>query len=45
LPSSVCLNVASGRLVLGRWQRVFFIELDGARERQLSVFVFGEAGE
>src|SRR5688500_6351965 len=26
LPSSVSLNVASGRLVLGRWQRVFLVE-------------------
>jgi secondary thiamine-phosphate synthase enzyme len=45
LPSSVCLNVTSGRLVLGQWQRVFFVELDGSRERQISVLVFGEAGE
>ena len=37
LPSSVCLNVSSGRLLLGRWQRVFFVELDGPREREISV--------
>ena len=28
--------------MLGRWQRVFFVELDGAREREISVLVFGE---
>jgi secondary thiamine-phosphate synthase enzyme len=43
LPSSVCLNVSKGQLVLGRWQRVFFVELDGPRERELSIFGFGEA--
>jgi secondary thiamine-phosphate synthase enzyme len=43
LPSSTCLNVTLGRLLLGRWQRVFFVELDGPRERDLSVLVFGEA--
>jgi secondary thiamine-phosphate synthase enzyme len=44
LPTSACLNVARGRLVLGRWQRVFLVELDGPRERDISVVVFGEAG-
>ena len=33
LPTSVCLNISRGRLMLGRWQRVFFVELDGPRER------------
>ena len=42
LPSSACLNVAGGRLLLGRWQRVFLVELDGPRERQVSVVIFGE---
>ena len=44
LPSSACLNVVGGRLFLGRWQRVFFVELDGPREREISVLVFGEIG-
>jgi secondary thiamine-phosphate synthase enzyme len=43
LPSSACLNVADGRLLLGRWQRVFFVELDGPRDREISVVLFGEA--
>lgn len=44
LPSSACLNVTRGRLLLGRWQRVFLVELDGPREREVSVIVVGEAG-
>ena len=44
LPSSVCLNVASGRLLLGKWQRVFLVELDGPREREVSALLLGEAG-
>jgi secondary thiamine-phosphate synthase enzyme len=43
LPSSVCLNVVGGRLRLGRWQRVFFVELDGPREREISVLAMGES--
>jgi secondary thiamine-phosphate synthase enzyme len=45
LPSSACLNVTQGRLVLGRWQRVFLVELDGPREREISVLVLGESGQ
>jgi secondary thiamine-phosphate synthase enzyme len=44
LPSSACLNVTAGRLRLGRWQRVFFVELDGPRERDLSVVIIGGEG-
>lgn len=43
LPSSACLNVSRGRLVLGQWQRIFFVELDGPRERDVSLLVYGEA--
>jgi secondary thiamine-phosphate synthase enzyme len=45
LPSSACLNVIRGRPVLGKWQRVFFVELDGPRERDLSVLIVGVAGQ
>jgi secondary thiamine-phosphate synthase enzyme len=41
LPMSVCVNVANGLLQLGRWQRIFLIELDEARERSVSVMVMG----
>lgn len=43
LASSVCLNVANGCLQLGRWQRVFLVELDGPQTRELSVAIFGVA--
>jgi secondary thiamine-phosphate synthase enzyme len=29
----------NGRLLLGRWQGIYFIELDGPRERQVQVYV------
>ena len=43
LSASVSLNVVDGCLELGRWQRVFFVELDGPRERELSILLLGEA--
>jgi secondary thiamine-phosphate synthase enzyme len=43
LGSSASLNLAEGRLQLGRWQRVFLVELDGPRAREVSVLVLGEA--
>ncbi|HEY6555297.1 MAG TPA: secondary thiamine-phosphate synthase enzyme YjbQ [Vicinamibacteria bacterium] len=41
LGASVCLNVALGRLDLGEWQSVFLVELDGPRDRTLSIQVIG----
>ena len=41
MPSSASLNVAGGRLQLGRWQRVFLVELDGPRSREISLIVLG----
>jgi secondary thiamine-phosphate synthase enzyme len=35
--SSVVVPVSGGRLALGRWQRVFFCEFDGPRQRELRV--------
>jgi secondary thiamine-phosphate synthase enzyme len=29
----------NGKLVLGRWQGIYFIELDGPRERNVTVYV------
>jgi thiamine phosphate synthase YjbQ (UPF0047 family) len=34
--------VRDGRAQLGRWQRVFLVELDTARPREVLVQVFGE---
>ena len=36
------MNVASGRLQLGTWQRVLLVELDGPREREVSLLALGE---
>jgi secondary thiamine-phosphate synthase enzyme len=41
LHTSETLNIDDGRLQLGRWQRIFFLELDGARPRSVSVMVMG----
>ena len=45
LPTSACLNITNGRLTLGRWQRGFVVELDGPRDREISMVVLGEAGQ
>jgi secondary thiamine-phosphate synthase enzyme len=45
LNSSALLNIVDGQIQLGRWQRIFFIELDCARERTVSVMVMGQAAE
>jgi secondary thiamine-phosphate synthase enzyme len=39
LGSSVSVPVADGRLQLGTWQGIFFVELDGPRSRRLWVSV------
>ncbi len=41
LRASETLGVAGGRLRLGRWQRVFLVELDGPRTRTAAVTVLG----
>ena len=38
---SATLPVVGGRLALGRWQHVLFVELDGPRQRELWVQVVG----
>jgi len=38
---SVTLAVHDGRVVLGRWQGVYFCEFDGPREREVAVQVIG----
>jgi secondary thiamine-phosphate synthase enzyme len=45
LAPAVCLNIVSGRLQLGRWQRVFLAELDGPRCREVSVLLMGDTGQ
>ena len=43
LGASQTIPVQDGRLGLGRWQRVFLVELDRARSRQVVVQAFGLA--
>lgn len=40
--ASQTVPVAEGRLLLGRWQRIFLVELDRARERRVLIQVVGE---
>jgi secondary thiamine-phosphate synthase enzyme len=41
LGASESLNVVASRVELGRWQRVFLVELDGPRRRSLSILIMG----
>jgi secondary thiamine-phosphate synthase enzyme len=41
LRAAETLNVVGGRLDLGRWQRLFVVELDLPRDRSISVRVMG----
>lgn len=41
LTPSACLNIVDGRLMLGRWQRIFVVDLDGPRDRRVSLMVLG----
>ena len=44
LGASQALHVVDGALNLGRWQRVFLVELDGPQARTVSVLVLGVRG-
>lgn len=37
--SSVSIPFRKGKMLLGRWQGIYFVELDGPRERELQIFV------
>lgn len=45
LPTSVNINIVDGQMQLGSWQSIFFLELDDARERNISVMVMGQAAQ
>ena len=40
LGSSVTVPVENGRLQLGTWQGIFFVELDGPRSRKVSIDIY-----
>jgi secondary thiamine-phosphate synthase enzyme len=44
LRTSESIHVVDGSPQLGRWQRLFLIELDSPRERTVSVMIMGDAG-
>lgn len=41
--SSVYLPIRDGELSLGRWQRIFFVELDCARPRTVQITLLGRS--
>lgn len=44
LGATETLPVCGGQIALGRWQRLFFVELDGARPRRVLLQLFGTEG-
>lgn len=42
LGASECIPIVDGELLLGRWQRIFLIELDGGRQREVVVQIVGD---
>ena len=42
LASSQMLNIISNKIQLGKWQRVFAIELDRSRPRKIALQIMGE---
>jgi secondary thiamine-phosphate synthase enzyme len=42
LPTSCHLNIINNNLQLGKWQRIFAVELDNARPRQIALQIMGE---
>jgi secondary thiamine-phosphate synthase enzyme len=42
LTTSSFLNIINGKLQLGRWQRIFAVELDNARPRRIALQIIGE---
>lgn len=42
LPTSAFMNIVKNKLQLGTWQRIFAIELDRSRPRQIALQIMGE---
>jgi secondary thiamine-phosphate synthase enzyme len=45
LGASETLPIVDGRVSLGRWQRVLFLELDGPRRREFTIVALGLGAE
>ncbi len=41
LGNSVTIPIEDGHLVLGTWQSIFFVELDGPRNRSVTIKIIG----
>ena len=42
LSVNVTMNVIKGKLQLGQWQKIFFVDLDRKRDRKVQILVQGE---
>jgi secondary thiamine-phosphate synthase enzyme len=42
LTPGVFLNIVKSKIQLGKWQRIFVVELDNARPRKISLQIMGE---
>lgn len=42
LPTAVTLNLIDGKIQLGTWQKILFIELDRPRQRKVQIQIMGE---
>ncbi|MFH1188937.1 MAG: secondary thiamine-phosphate synthase enzyme YjbQ [bacterium] len=42
LPTSQILNIVKNQIQLGQWQRIFAVELDRSRPRQVALQIMGE---
>ena len=42
LGASEAVPIVDGKLIVGRWQRIFLVELDHARDREVVVQLVGE---
>ena len=42
LTTSSFLNITKGQLQLGKWQRIFAVELDNARPRRIALQIMGD---
>jgi thiamine phosphate synthase YjbQ (UPF0047 family) len=42
LPTSTMLNISGNKLQLGEWQRIFAVELDESRPRQIALQIIGK---
>jgi len=42
LPTSTTMNILKSKLQLGKWQRIFAVELDRSRQRQIALQIIGK---